>query len=576
MRYLLAVIATAALLSSALAEQEYGLSEPDAGAKRTTARIATATERTQGVTDAAMQNVFADYAAQKTRQGSRTEVKTVEEIATTYPGDSLQQKIRNYIRECYSTKHTVWVMLGGDVDVIPGIYMYSHLDVWLTDMYYSFLEQDWNENDNNRFGELYFSGDTVDYSPEVFVGRIPCSTPPQATAILNKITAYERDTTYTDYQTRALYMGTNVLFMDDEFTPEERDSYLMLDEFKEYLPQAFAETRLYAAAASQVKTELNRGYGLIINSCQTQDACSFLTHWTTTWIRERIEHTFFADSMSNAGKYGVFWNLTCYDGNLAQECAVARHFMRNPNGGGVAYIGSTGFDHSVSLYRSLHFETLRRIFEDGITEPCKALTLAKSVLIPPDSFTATTERLAMFTFMYLGDPQMQMWTATPRRLWVNVAPSVAVTQDLLNVQITSLAGPVSGATVCLSKDTTAYLIGTSDNAGNVQFSNLNLLTPGTASVVASKRGCLTMEKQVEVHLSCCQDTTGNVDCDPDDLVTLGDLSVLIDYLFITMAPLCCPEEANMDLSADGLVTMGDLTLLIDHLFQSLAPLPLCP
>jgi hypothetical protein len=74
---------------------------------------------------------------------------------------------------------------------------------------------------------------------------------------------------------------------------------------------------------------------------------------------------------------------------------------------------------------------------------------------------------------------------------------------------------------------------------------------------------------------CCVGSTGNVDCSADMMITMGDLTVLIDHLFITLAPLCCPGEANTDGSLDQLITMGDLTALIDHLFISLSPLPPC-
>jgi hypothetical protein len=76
--------------------------------------------------------------------------------------------------------------------------------------------------------------------------------------------------------------------------------------------------------------------------------------------------------------------------------------------------------------------------------------------------------------------------------------------------------------------------------------------------------------------SCCIcATSGNIDDGPDCLVTMGDLTVLIDHLFISLALLTCPEAGNVDLSTDGLITMSDLTVLIDHLFISLTPLPPC-
>jgi hypothetical protein len=75
--------------------------------------------------------------------------------------------------------------------------------------------------------------------------------------------------------------------------------------------------------------------------------------------------------------------------------------------------------------------------------------------------------------------------------------------------------------------------------------------------------------------NCCLSQTGNIDCSSDGMVTMADLTVMIDHLFITLAPLCCPGAANTDGSPEGFITMGDLTALIDHLFITLSPLPPC-
>ncbi len=73
---------------------------------------------------------------------------------------------------------------------------------------------------------------------------------------------------------------------------------------------------------------------------------------------------------------------------------------------------------------------------------------------------------------------------------------------------------------------------------------------------------------------CCVGTTGNVDCDPANSVDIGDLTTLIDNLFVSFTPLCCVAEANCD--GIGGVDIGDLTALIDNLFLSFTPLPSCP
>ena len=77
--------------------------------------------------------------------------------------------------------------------------------------------------------------------------------------------------------------------------------------------------------------------------------------------------------------------------------------------------------------------------------------------------------------------------------------------------------------------------------------------------------------------SCCTGMTGNVDCSPDDNVDIGDLTVLIDNLFLSNTPLCCNGEANCDGDPTGNVDIGDLTALIYYLFIDLSgnPLPAC-
>lgn len=73
----------------------------------------------------------------------------------------------------------------------------------------------------------------------------------------------------------------------------------------------------------------------------------------------------------------------------------------------------------------------------------------------------------------------------------------------------------------------------------------------------------------------CFGSTGNVDCDQMDSVDIADLTVLVDHLFGSFAPLCLPGEGNVDGDPLGSVDVGDLTRLVDHLFISFAPLAAC-
>jgi len=79
---------------------------------------------------------------------------------------------------------------------------------------------------------------------------------------------------------------------------------------------------------------------------------------------------------------------------------------------------------------------------------------------------------------------------------------------------------------------------------------------------------------------CCNGMVGDADQTGGDEPDLGDIVCMIDFMFISMDPLDCYAEADIDQSggfqagrAD--VTLGDLSRLIDHLFVGHRPLPTC-
>ncbi|MBU0983519.1 MAG: hypothetical protein KKA42_06590, partial [candidate division Zixibacteria bacterium] len=85
--------------------------------------------------------------------------------------------------------------------------------------------------------------------------------------------------------------------------------------------------------------------------------------------------------------------------------------------------------------------------------------------------------------------------------------------------------------------------------------------------------------------SCCVGERGNVQLEPncnpaDQGVDVGDLTNLIDHLFINFTPICCTDEADISPAItgnppDGSVDVGDLTAMIDHLFINFPALPSC-
>ncbi|MFZ5981657.1 MAG: thrombospondin type 3 repeat-containing protein [Candidatus Zixiibacteriota bacterium] len=76
--------------------------------------------------------------------------------------------------------------------------------------------------------------------------------------------------------------------------------------------------------------------------------------------------------------------------------------------------------------------------------------------------------------------------------------------------------------------------------------------------------------------SCCIGTTGNVNCSVGEVVDISDITRLIDYLYISHAALCCPEEADANGSGDPEPDISDITKIIDHLYIGHSALAPCP
>jgi len=85
-------------------------------------------------------------------------------------------------------------------------------------------------------------------------------------------------------------------------------------------------------------------------------------------------------------------------------------------------------------------------------------------------------------------------------------------------------------------------------------------------------------------VGCFAGSVGDVDGLNGDEPTIGDIALIIDFMYLSQEPIDCLAEADVNLSGTLVdppldptdITTGDLNLLIDHIYLSQAPLPNCP
>jgi hypothetical protein len=99
-------------------------------------------------------------------------------------------------------------------------------------------------------------------------------------------------------------------------------------------------------------------------------------------------------------------------------------------------------------------------------------------------------------------------------------------------------------------------------------SGLNVLVVGDSHGVPAN-----LSDGQTASYSCCVGRRGNADCDPTDIVDIGDISAYITHLFVNPSDFCCSEEADLDFNST--IDIGDLTIALQCMFISLDPFPNC-
>jgi len=167
--------------------------------------------------------------------GYNVNVVTTSWIQSNYSGSDLEQKIRNFLID----KHVAWgieyVLLAGDIDVIPMRHCYPDPSNHgtdedycpPTDYYYADLTGNWDSDGDGYYGE--YGQDAVDFYPEVYVGRIPWSSATTLSNICQKIANFEGDS--GPWKSNALLLGAMSNYANEDFSGWDRTDGASLMEF---------------------------------------------------------------------------------------------------------------------------------------------------------------------------------------------------------------------------------------------------------------------------------------------------------------------------------------------------------
>jgi len=242
-------------------------------------------------------------------------------------------------------------------------------DLYFADIYDEDLEFcSWDSNQNDVFGEFNWSSsnnyDLVDLYPDIYFGRLACSSEDEVNACVNKIITYENEAAYSQpwFEDMVVIGGDTWVPAsgDDSDIPEgEFINQHALDIMEDFDAVKIWDTN------DKLGTYLPPyGTGHITNAINS--GCGFL-HWSGhgslgTWATHRYlgapgnwiptlltfyPGSYVRDNLNNGNKLPITIIGACSTGkfNYQRDCFAWSHVL-NPNGASIAVLASSGLFYS--------------------------------------------------------------------------------------------------------------------------------------------------------------------------------------------------------------------------------------
>ncbi|MGF3554248.1 MAG: C25 family cysteine peptidase [Thermoplasmatota archaeon] len=421
-------------------------------------------------------SAFQPLADWKTKKGIPTNIVTTTWIYNNggYSGSDLQ-KIQSFIKDAHINWGTIYFLLGGDTDIIP-----TH--------YRTFS----NVNPEPVPNDTYYSDYDNDWVCEVHVARASVTGPGSGNGqignFINKILNYEKNIPTTGFAKKAGFFGFDL----DGNTYAEQ---LKINIRNNYVPASWSITTVYDSHNSNHRTEVINAINVGQNLINHADHCNS-NYLGTGYVNHNWGLTN-SDilALTNNNRQGIFYSLGCWPAAFDEPVSIAEHFVRNNNGGGVAFIGNSRYGYYNSgTYDTLSMKYDAYFFKSLLTENNYKLGIAFSDH-KNDAYQWDLKGYYKYLFTgltLLGDPEMPIWTENPISLTASFPTQIPIESLSFTVTVKSGNSPVNQAYVCLWKDNDIYRTGFTNSAGQVTFS----LTPknsGKMYVTVTKQNYIPFE-----------------------------------------------------------------------------------
>jgi hypothetical protein len=476
----------------------------------------------------------------------------MEWINATYPGIDQAEEVHNFLVELdtYSTNLT-WLLLAGDTDLIPirEIYVNASLlygldDLYASDYYYAGLDSNWNNDDDELFGE---QGKDLDPTANVYVGRLPVNNFTEIQVAVDNILNYERSpppgSWYNNFTIWGGLMDAPNVF-DNNATPEDegyndyKDNGFKISKkitayipdnlhLKEYYDYPQHEGGSYGPDTDRLnrtaaKTAYDDGNALVNFAGQAYYTGDELAHYrneTGTMTEKAAFTTLYSFNNAkyslNGGMMPLVYLSTCSVNYTEPDDSNMEQWLIAADGGAIGVIANTGksyrgetFDNNSYGNWWLNERFWDLFFTDDLYRPGEALYELKfqyyDEVLTQDPQYKIMVYANIIGYNHMGDPEVPVWSAVPEEMEVTL-PNFYINPQEPIVKVTSPSGsPIENARVCVV-NSDVYSTGLTNSDGEAKLS-MNTQNTGTLDITVTAHNFLPFE------------TTAKIEPEPPDLV----------------------------------------------------------
>lgn len=459
---------------------------------------------------------FQPLADWKTKKGVPAAIVTTDWIYNSggYSGSNVD-KLKAFVIDAQTNWGATYFLLGGDTDTVP---------------YHSrtFSSVDPTSIPN----DTYYADYDGDWVCEVHVGRASVNSTTAISNFINRVFLYEKNPPLTNYAQTAFFCGFD---LSSYGSGEGEDMKIAIK--NTYLPASWTYQYEYDSESGNHKTAtigyLNSGNNLANHADHSDTGLMGVGATNHGWNLYNSDMT----ALTNAARPTILYSLGCWACDYASTTCIAEAFVRNANGGGVAFVGNSrygwyyiGSSDGLSARYDRYF--FRSLFTQGQTTLGNCFSNHKNTAYQNNDY---------YKYIYteltlLGDPELPIWTADPQTLAVNYPETLYQGQvNTVLVQVSAGGGPVSAARVCLLKAGDIYQVGQTDANGNASF-EVSPASEGTLSVTVCKHdylpfeGTATVVPPAQYTLSLTITGPGDVTLDPPGGSYAGGTTVTLTAL----------------------------------------------